>query len=292
MKMLGPMSLMLQLLPLAAGCDSYGGSDYKGDPLATFHGVVSGDRVTDEELVASLTHQEFRDEEGAWHSYAFVPIETEGEFPASFVLNVYEPPSDFYLKDVHDLYPLSPPDPDEPRFAGSQIFVIDPRFLECPENVDCQGPVARACESVYYFDRPVSAESRTGQLFGGEFTAGYHLLRQSGRSWMTEPNPTAEQLACYGQLVQSYTDRGIANVEVCAAHECDMVFERPIWEPELPFETTIVIEINSNSNPWDPVCFAGEFESTLPPTFTTPSGEVVTTTTPTPGLGARCTLDW
>jgi len=73
------------LLPAAAACNSYGGSDYPGEPIAVIRGSVEPSELRAALLLVD-TPAEGPDPVG------LVDVETEGGFPASFTLNLYEPP--------------------------------------------------------------------------------------------------------------------------------------------------------------------------------------------------------
>jgi hypothetical protein len=86
------------------GCDAQAGEPYRGEPLLTMSGSVElALEVEDQEaLIPTLA---FRGDDDTVH---LVDADVEGEFPAEFTLNVYEPPPDASVYALDEEYGPGP----------------------------------------------------------------------------------------------------------------------------------------------------------------------------------------
>lgn len=104
------------LVGLWGGCDAQAGAPYQGEPLLTMTGSVelALEVENEEALIPALA---FRGDDDVVY---LVDAHVDGEFPAEFTLNVYQPPP------AASVYALDPETGPGPRVALGYIAAITP----------------------------------------------------------------------------------------------------------------------------------------------------------------------
>ena len=128
------------LAALVCGCDARATEDYRGEPLLTLSGkLVLETGSAPDDLVPALA---FRTDQS---TIQFLDVDTRGEFPANFSLDVMSPPPSAAMKRV----------PGAPDYAIAYISAVPadhPSGITPIEHADgssdhtwCEGPEFREC---------------------------------------------------------------------------------------------------------------------------------------------------
>ena len=168
----------LTLAVAAAACDPHQAPDYQGEALATLRGEV---RLEREAPLPSdkieVFYQNYTDyvapEPPAEDFVRFAIVETvtvTGDYPASFTLDLFEPPPVEALTDF-----TVDGNPDERRVGLAVIA----------SSYDCNEVVRAGARCIFggagrfalvWAEDDVVADTRTAAFLGTTLTAGYHLL--------------------------------------------------------------------------------------------------------------------
>jgi len=108
--------MSLALMGMLAGCDAQTGEQYRGEPLFTMTGSVELALTVEdqEELIPALA---FR---GLNSDLYLMDADVEGQFPAEFTLNVYEPPPEAAMQVLGDYHA------PQPRLAIGYVTAVTP----------------------------------------------------------------------------------------------------------------------------------------------------------------------
>jgi len=107
-------AVLLALSGALSGCDPQAGVGYLGQPLFRMTGSVEiGDDRPDGQLVPALAFLNRSSSE-----LYFIDVEAEGEFPAEFTLDVFDPPPSGAFTLANPLVP------DDPKIAGGYITAV------------------------------------------------------------------------------------------------------------------------------------------------------------------------
>ena len=172
--------LSLALL-VGAGCDAHTGSDYQGEPLATLNGEVRLERdsppPSDEIEVFYQNYGDYvsaKEETGPGDLMQFAIVESipvTGDYPASFTLDLFEPPPVEALTDF-----TVDGDPDEGRVGLAIIassYDCDEVFVR--DGGRCIfGGASRI--ALVWAEEEILPDTRTAAFVGTTLSPGYHLL--------------------------------------------------------------------------------------------------------------------
>jgi hypothetical protein len=160
------------LVPLAlvvlGACDPQVGENYKGEPLASMHGVVVNelDRSIGP-LDASLV----------WLNSSSEPDTTigdsepvSGDFPAGFRLDVYRPPDEAALND----YTNGGEYPDESRIGVAWITAL--REGQTLTGAESEPYGIAEGHLLLYLESDVRPGTASEELVGEPLEAGFHLM--------------------------------------------------------------------------------------------------------------------
>ena len=164
-----PFRLVLALaLTIPAACAPQVGDDYKGEPLASLRGVVLNqlDRSVGP-LEAVLV---WANGSGEPDTITGDRVAVEGDFPASFRLDMYQPPEEAALND----FTIGGEYPEESRIGVAYITAL-------PEGYELTGAETEPYgmsegHLLIYVERDVQAGTSGEALVGGTLEAGFHLL--------------------------------------------------------------------------------------------------------------------
>ena len=166
---------------LAAGCDAHTGADYRGEPLATLSGEVHLERdsppPSDQIEVFYQNYTDYisaKEEQGPGDLIQFViadSVPVVGDYPASFTLDLFEPPRVEALTDFS-----IDGDPDERR-VGLAIIAssYDCDDFSPRDGGRCIFGGASRMALVWAEDE-ILPDSVTATFVGTTLAAGYHLL--------------------------------------------------------------------------------------------------------------------
>jgi hypothetical protein len=187
------LRMSVALVGIWAGCDAQTGEPYRGEPLLTMTGSV--------ELALEVENQDaliptlaFRGSNDDMH---LAEAEVEGEFPAEFTLNVYEPPPAAAVQSLQDSMPPGP------RFAIGYISAVTP---DTPDTFRY---------SAYYTGN--AGNCRRDEASGEELCEGT-------RRWCTD-----DETACYVETVTCPTADSPAE-DCTVVSEGDPQLKLELWQ--------------------------------------------------------------
>ncbi len=153
--------------PLLVACDPQADGEYQGEALFELSGTVTNDREeapdsAEVTLVWEVTS-------GSPDTVVAEGVPVTGEFPASFHLELLEPPSEDSLNDY------SYNGANEARIGVAYITVLaaDVSAEELDDD-DLLG-IAES-QLLVYVDRDVQEGTFSAELLGGTLSKGYHLM--------------------------------------------------------------------------------------------------------------------
>ena len=163
-------TLTLLVVAAAAGCDSQAPSDYQGDALGTIHGTIRNQAASAPGAaeVVLLWHLETEDDQEV---PVAVRTEVEGSFPASFTLDLFEPPPEETYGQLDGLND----NPSEHRAAMAMIFVFDEG--QAPDgSTDYDFETSLSWEERYIVTYAPEAVPADEIEMGIDIPAGYGLM--------------------------------------------------------------------------------------------------------------------
>lgn len=144
--------MILAALAGLAGCSSRAGTDYKGESLMHLTGKVVLQSDTRSDLVPALAY---------WpgtptKDFELVDVDVTGQFPASFTLDVFEPPPDgalFYAGGDARAFP------EDPRIGFAYITAVPPDHAATVPQFLHEG--SSSCSKVCPNGDPTCAQTST-----------------------------------------------------------------------------------------------------------------------------------
>lgn len=159
----------LALAVLAAACDAQTGDEYRGEPLADLHGVVSNELPRAPENLRLMVV--WLAEIGQEDAFAVQGAHLSGQFPFRFRLEIFEPPPAGAINDFSRGGTM----PGETRIGTAYLIAA---AADATLTDPGEGPVGGSEEHVLvWIEEDVLPGSRGERFVGGALSAGYHLMR-------------------------------------------------------------------------------------------------------------------
>jgi hypothetical protein len=150
-------------------CQAQVDPDYRGEPLATFHGTLITDQPAATGSVEPVLLWVLHD--GTRSMLTASSVSVSGDFPATFTLTVYSPPPAEVLQSVPPGWTSAP----STRHTGWIAAIRSSADKNHITAADIRG-VALEAEVAYFTEN----DEATNAMFGWPNRPGYHLRRKEG----------------------------------------------------------------------------------------------------------------